>query len=93
MKLRRKRSRVAKDVDIRTNLKTVTWYDAVRKELSKEYIDSLNRYDIGKELLVTNKTYGIVKILKDVVIIIHENSTDGDVEVSIIPKKQVISIT
>ena len=70
----------------------VVWYDAVQRDIPKEYLKSIPRNISGKNLLAINTTYGKVIQLKDVVIIIQEESTEDDSECTIIPKEWIISI-
>lgn len=70
----------------------VTWYDAIQKEVSKELIPTLNKESKGIKMLAINTTYGEVIELSDTVMVIHEESTDDDTDVTIIPKSLVISI-
>ena len=71
----------------------VEWLDANQSTLQKEFINNLKAKDSGKELLFINTTYGkLGPVLKDVVVIIHEESNNScDVDVTIIPRKWIIS--
>ena len=69
----------------------ITWYDAISRELENDFIKNINRDSSGIELLAINKTIGTPILLKDVVIIITEVSSDGKSEVTIIPRNWIIS--
>lgn len=76
-------------------LKTVTWYDAIKRSVDSILLEEFFKvcsFSSGKDLLAVNTTYGKVKELKDVVIVITEESTDSDTDVVVIPKEWVISI-
>lgn len=70
----------------------VIWYDAVQKEISRELLETLNEKSSGIKFLAVNKTYGKVIKLKDVICVVHEESTHDDTDVTFIPKTWVISI-
>lgn len=73
----------------------VTWLDAVQKKITSEALTEIikaKEFISGKDMLAINTTYGMVHEFKEVVLIITEESTDGDTEVIIIPKDWVISI-
>ena len=76
-------------------LKTVTWYDACQSKMDKEALAEIiktSSFISGKDLLAINKTYGKVIELKDVVLVIHEESTADSSDVTRIPKPWIISI-
>jgi len=68
----------------------IKWYDACSKELNKAEMTALKNMD-GKELLEINTTYGKSIILPDVVVMITEESTDDNTDVTIIPRVWIIS--
>ena len=70
----------------------VIWHDAIQKEIPKSFIEKADIHIIGKNLLAINTTYGKIVELEDVVIVIHEESTDDDTDVTIIPKSLIIKI-
>lgn len=70
----------------------VIWYDAVQKTLPKEYIKTITKNTSGKDLLAINITYGKIIKLKDVIMVIHEESTEDDIDVTLIPISWIISI-
>lgn len=72
------------------NIIEVKWLDACQRNYEKEYIYGLVS---GKELLITNITYGkLFKIGEDVVVIEHENSSDETtIDCTIIPRSWIIS--
>lgn len=80
---------------MKNKLQTVTWFDAcqgkVDSELLKEIIKTAPFID-GEDLLAINTTYGKVVELKKVILIIHEESTSGESDVTRIPKGWVKSI-
>lgn len=71
----------------------VKWLDANSSSIKQETLDGLKEKDSGKDLLFVNTTYGkLGKVLKDIVIIIHEESNNcPDLDVTIIPRKWIIS--
>mgnify|MGYP000952689408 FL=1 len=71
----------------------VKWLDANFSSIKQETLDGLKEKDSGKDLLFVNTTYGkLGKVLKDIVIIIHEESNNcQDLDVTIIPRKWIIS--
>ena len=69
----------------------VEWYDAVERILSKEDYERL-LYSQGQEYLAIKKTYGIIKELEYVILVITEDNSDGEREITIIPKAWVIDI-
>lgn len=71
----------------------VVWADANSCTLTKDMLQNLKEKDSGKDLLFVNTTYGkLGKVLKDIVIIIHEESNNcQDLDVTIIPRKWIIS--
>ena len=69
----------------------VEWYDAVERILSSEDYKRL-LYSTGQEYLAIKKTYGIIKELEYVILVITEDNSDGEREVTIIPKAWVIDI-
>lgn len=83
-----KKTKGAKSVGILTSklpFKTVTWLDAVQREVPTEYFEGLTSNSTCKHLLATNKTYGKIKAVKDTVFIIHEDSTDENTDITIVP--------
>ena len=73
----------------------VKWYDAVQKDIPEDTLIELikaGKNISGKHLLAINTTYGKAYKLKDVVIVIQEESTDDETQVTIIPKDWVITI-
>lgn len=67
----------------------VHWLDACQRNYDKGYIKNLVS---GKELLLTNVTYGkLFKVLDDVIVIEHEH-TEGEDEIdcTIIPRNWII---
>jgi len=70
----------------------IVWYDACSKTISDESLKCINEHYDGKELLEINTSYGkIYKKLKNVVILITEESTVKETEVTIIPRNWIIS--
>jgi hypothetical protein len=71
----------------------VMWMDANSCILTKDALENLKENDSGNELLFINTTYGkIGKIMKDIVILIHEETNNcDDVDVTVIPRKWIIS--
>jgi len=81
-------------VVVSLNMK-VNWLDAQQRKIHKDALNVYikNKHLSGKELLATNTTYGKVYKLKDVVIVIHEESTDEDTDFTVIPKGWVLSVS
>jgi len=67
----------------------VEWKDACSKELET---DALKYYEgDGTELLETNKTYGkLFKVLDKVIIIITEESSTSNTEITVIPRCWIV---
>ncbi len=76
-------------------IRTVKWYDAIQRRIDSDVLKELlkvSTFISGKDLLAINTTHGKVEELKDVVIIVTEESSDMDTEITVIPKEWVISI-
>jgi hypothetical protein len=75
----------------KNKLTTIEWYDACSKEATDEEIEAIKKSLSGKELLVINKTYGkVIASLKDVVVVMTEDSTSEKKDITIIPKGWII---
>ena len=71
----------------------VTWYDACHKSYDDSMLEAIKHTDNGRELLVTNTSYGkIAKLTKYVVVLITEESNSADKEVTVIPRGWVRKI-
>ncbi len=78
----------------KNKLLEITWYDANQQDVDNGYIKALTGEEDGMDLMVENTTYGkIAKILKKVVIIIHEVTTAEKcgTDCTIIPRGWIIS--
>jgi len=70
----------------------IKWYDACSKTIPEDSLKHINEHYDGKELLEINTTYGkLFKKLKHVVILITEESSVKETEVTIIPRGWIIS--
>ncbi len=70
----------------------VKWYDACSITINQIELDSLNNYKAQREYLPIKITYGKVhKIYKDVVVIINEESSFGQYDITLIPRGWIIS--
>jgi hypothetical protein len=73
-------------------IECIEWYDACATKYDSDMSKAVNELQSGKELLAVNKTYGVVKkLLQDVLILITEESTADDTEVTLIPRGWIIS--
>lgn len=72
----------------------VEWLDANSNTVSKWFLETLNEKDSGKDLLFVNITYGkVLKVMKDVVVLMQEESNNcDDVDITVIPKKWIINL-
>lgn len=70
----------------------IEWYDARRLDVDESEVNILYHVDKGGySLLAINKTYGKLKKIYDfVVVLTHEESSTGEVEVSVIPRDWII---
>lgn len=70
----------------------IEWYDARRLDVDESEVNILDHVDKGGySLLAINKTYGKLKKIYDfVVVLTHEESSTGEVEVSVIPRDWII---
>lgn len=69
---------------------TIKWLDACQREYEKDYVNGL---ESGKELLLTNVTYGkLFKVCKEVVIIEHEHTEENTtIDCTIIPRSWILT--
>lgn len=71
----------------------IKWYDACSKEIDEDEFNAIQKLQTdGKELLVINTTYGkLLKKLKSVVVLINEESTTNETNITVIPRGWIIS--
>jgi hypothetical protein len=75
-------------------LTTIEWLDANQQRVNNDYLLGLQSTDSGKDLLVINTTYGkVVKVMKDVVLIVHEETTaeSSGTDITIIPRGWIVT--
>lgn len=69
----------------------VLWFDACDQDRIENYEAMRKNIKDGTELLVKNKTYGILKdVFEKVIVIQREKSTDGSLELTVIPRGWII---
>lgn len=69
----------------------IEWYDACSKKVTGEEYAAIMNQKSGKELMVINKTFGkVVAVFDDVVVVLTEDCTTGEKEITVIPRGWII---
>lgn len=71
----------------------IIWNDACELEVDKRLLKTIHQLEDGRELLIQNTTYGkIIKKLKNVIVIMTEESDGKESTMTFIPRDWIIKI-
>jgi len=74
-------------------LHKIIWLDACALEVDKSTLNTIHKLKDGREMLVTNITYGkIVKKMQHVIVIMTEDSTGKEKDMTFIPRDSILEI-